>query len=57
MAKQKIRSDIETQTKSVGITMPLPLHQEFSEVAAQQKLNASALLRKLVIQHLDEMRK
>ena len=54
--KQKTRqswNDLEAQTKLIGISVPLPLHKEFREAAAKQQLNASALLRKLIIQHLD----
>ena len=48
------RSEIETRVKTIGLQVPLPLHREFLLVARKQKLNASALLRKLLIQHLDE---
>lgn len=54
--KQKIRTEAEVQTRQIGLAMPLCLHREFREAAAQQHLNATALLRKLVIEHLDEMR-
>lgn len=54
--KQKTRSDYEVQTKHVGISMPLQLHQEFRATAERQKLSSTALLRKLIVQHLDEMR-
>lgn len=48
------RPDEQVQTKLIGVTVPLPLHREFRQAAEREKTTATGLLRKLIIQHLDE---
>jgi hypothetical protein len=47
----------EVSTKAINVTVPLPLHREFREVAAREGLTGTALLRKLILHHLDRVKK
>lgn len=48
------RNQADVQTRLIGISVPLPLHKEFKAAAEKQAMSASALLRQLILRHLDE---
>ncbi len=47
----------EVQTKFIGLNVPLKLHREFREVANKEGTTGTALLRRLIVRHLDEVKK
>jgi hypothetical protein len=49
----KPRSVEDVLTRFVGVHIPISLHKEFRLVAAREGTSATALLRRLIVKHLD----
>lgn len=47
----------EVCTKAINVTVPLPLHKEFRAAARSEGLTGTALLRRLIVKHLDKVKK
>lgn len=43
----------EVETRFVGVSIQIALHEEFREAAAKENISAPRLLRKLIVKHLD----
>lgn len=48
------RQPVEYETKMVGIHVPLSIHREFVDAARDLGLSQRELLKKLIVQHLDQ---
>ena len=56
MKKTTERTIDQISTKTIGITVPLPLHKEFRAAAEKEQMSSAALLKKLIIQYLDQIK-
>lgn len=54
MERKEHRPIETTETRFVGVSIPVPLHQEMREVAFQEGTSATQLLRKAIVQYLDK---
>lgn len=55
--ERNLRPAEEIRTKFIGVNVPLPLHREFRGVAAKEGITGTELLRRLIVHHLDKVKK
>lgn len=47
----------EVQTRFIGLSVPVRLHEEIRQAAAREKMSATQLYRKIIVQYLDRVKK
>ena len=58
MGRKKLsRPAEEVLTKTLNVSIPLLLHQEFREAAIRENTTTTGLLRRLIVNHLDKVKR
>ena len=58
MERKDVRRPIEQiQTRFIGLSVPIVLHEEIRQVAARERMSLTQLYRKIIVQYLDKVAK
>jgi hypothetical protein len=55
--KDAARPIEQIQTKFIGLSVPMSLHEEIREAAAREKMSATQLFRKIIVDYLDKVKR
>jgi len=44
-------------TRFIGLSVPIPLHEEIRQVAARERMSATQLYRKIIVEYLDRVKR
>jgi hypothetical protein len=44
-------------TRFIGLSVPIPLHEEIRQVASKEGMSATQLYRKIIVQYLDKVKR